>query len=198
MLPEPLKGDMKKFLPILVLGLAVAVWLAYLAFSDRGRQAGLAVLAVGEMSKFAVFEKPLDLPTTRFFDREGNSLNFSDFEGATILVNLWATWCEPCREEMPTLLALQKSMVGENFKVIIISIDWQGYKVIDPFLEDYNVTGLSTYWDKSNRLPNQLAVVGLPLTILISRDGKWLGRMDGPADWSSTDAIALMQKASEF
>jgi len=188
---------MKKFTPLILLGVLVAAWFGYLAFKDRGKLAELRLLTTGEMSNFVIFEKPKPLPETPFFNRKGETIRFADFKGKTTLVNVWATWCEPCREEMPTLNTLQIVMAGQNFQVITLSIDWQGYKVIDPFLEEYKITDLDAYWDKSNRLPNQLEVVGLPLTILISSDGEWIGRMDGPAVWNSNDAITLMQKAAE-
>ncbi len=188
---------MKKFIPIILLAILVVAWFGYLAFRDQGDLVELGLLTKGEMSKFIVFDQPRDMPQTPFFNRDGGEVRFSDFKGTTLLVNLWATWCEPCREEMPTLNALQKAMAGQGFQVITLSIDWQGYQVIDPFLEEYNITDLVAYWDKSNRLPNQLEVIGLPLTVLISSEGKWIGRMDGPAVWNSAEAIALMKKAVE-
>jgi len=124
---------MKKFTPLIFLGLLVAAWFGFLAFKDQGKLAELRLLTTGEMSKFIIFEKPKQMPETPFFNRKGETIHFSDFRGKTTLVNIWATWCEPCREEMPTLNALQIVMAGQNFQVITLSIDWQGYKVIDPF-----------------------------------------------------------------
>ena len=98
---------------------------------------------------------------------------------------------------MPTLVDLQERLGGDTFQVITISVDWQGYKVIDEFFDEYGITNLTTYWDNSGLLPGQLEVIGLPLTILIDENGAWIGRMDGPAEWNSPDALALMKAASE-
>ena len=188
---------MKKLIPIILIAVLAAAWFGYLTFQGQNKLAELRLLAKGEMSKLIIFDKPRDLPKTPFFDRLGNRVTFEDFKGKVLLVNLWATWCEPCREEMPTLDALQAALVGENIQIITLSIDWKGYQVIDEFYEEYKIKHLPAYWDKSNRLPAEFEVIGLPLTVLISSDGKWIGRMDGPAVWSSPDAIALMKKASE-
>ncbi len=187
---------MKKILPILIIATAAGGWFLFLLYQDWTSLAHLERETRGAMSEFIIFDRKKDTPQTPVFDRDENTLSFKDFKGTALLVNLWATWCEPCREEMPTLLDLQKAMEGENFRVLTISIDWRGYQVIDPFLEEYQVADLTVYWDKSNRLPNQLAVKGLPLTILINKDGDWVGRLDGPAEWNSVDAIRLMRAAA--
>jgi len=184
---------MKRFLPILAVAVITAAWFSYLHYKDTASQAYLKQAALGAMSKFVIFDGKENTPQTPVLDREGNSLTFEDFKGTALLVNFWATWCEPCKEEMPTLLHLQNLMEGENFKVLTVSIDWQGYKIIDPFLEENDVTSLTVLWDRSNRLPNQFEVKGLPLTVLIDKKGNWIGRFDGPAEWNSIDAIRLMR-----
>ena len=187
---------MKKYIPLLVISGAISAWFLFLFYQDLTSLDYLKREARGAMSEFVVFDSPKETPQTRIFDRQGNTYSFADFKGKTLLINFWATWCEPCREEMPTLLHLQQVMEGEDFLLITVSIDWQGYKIIDPFLEEYQVTGLTAYWDKSNRLPNQMGVIGLPLTVLIDKDGNWVGRFDGPAEWNSVDAIHLMRAAA--
>jgi len=187
---------MKKFLPLLFVFAAAGAWFLYLMYQDWSSLDHLKRQARGAMSDFVIFDAKQDAPRTPFLDRNGSSFSFEDFQGKALLVNLWATWCEPCREEMPTLVDLQKVMEGEDFEILTISIDWQGYQVIDPFLEEYQATGLAAYLDKSSRLPNQVGVKGLPLTILINKDGDWIGRLDGPAVWNSADAIQLMRAAA--
>ncbi|MEE8295944.1 MAG: TlpA disulfide reductase family protein, partial [Sphingomonadales bacterium] len=112
-------------------------------------------------------------------------------------VNFWATWCEPCKEEMPTLQNLEAKLGGDNFQVVTISVDWQGFEIMDPFFEEFKVQNLIPYWDNSGRLPNELEVIGLPLTILLDADGNWMGRMDGPLVWDSIDALNLFKAASQ-
>lgn len=187
---------MKKNLPILIFVLAILGLTGFLLFRPAGR-VDLTPYVKGSAAKFVVFDAPKSLPNTPFFDREGKALRFKDFEGQTLLVNFWATWCEPCKEEMPTLNTLEKELGGGNFKVIAVSIDWQGYSVMDPFFEEFKIDALEPYWDKSGRLPNELDTIGLPLTILISANGDWLARVDGPLVWDSPDVKALLKAAAK-
>lgn len=187
---------MKRVIPIIIVVAAVIGWAAYVLLADQPSRPDLAALAKGQMAGFEVFDEPRDLPQTPFYDREGAPLGLPDFEGQTTLVNVWATWCEPCREEMPLLAALDRKMAGKNFRVVTLSVDWQGFKVIDPFLAEVGAHTLPAYWDKSARLPVELEAKGLPLTILINAEGEWIGRMDGAADWSGPDALRLMEAAA--
>lgn len=186
---------MKKFLPIFILGGLILALTGYLFLKPQAFR-DLSPYVKGEVAKFEVFDAPKTLPETPFFNRDGRAMQFSDFKGKTLLVNFWATWCEPCKEEMPTLQNLQTTLGGDKFEVITISIDWQGFPIMDPFFEEYGITEMAAYWDNSGRLPNELETIGLPLTILISPDGKWVGRMDGPLVWDSPDAIALFRAAT--
>lgn len=187
---------MKKFFPLFLLVLASAILLGGLIFRDKG-PVDLTPYAVGDMAGFVVFDAPKALPETPFFNRSKEFIRLGDFEGKTVLVNFWATWCEPCKEEMPALARLQEAMMGKNFEVITISVDWQGYRVIDNFFDAYGIKNLPAYWDSSNKLPNELENVGLPMTILIDEKGRWLGRKDGPLAWDSADSIAMMEAATQ-
>lgn len=191
-----LKEAMKKYFPIILFGVVVLGLLGFLVLKPGGGQ-DLNPFIKGDVSTFELFKESKPLPKTPFFDREGNQTHFSDFKGKTVLVNFWATWCEPCKEEMPTLQNLQAKLGSDKFQVITISVDWQGFEVMGPFFEEFGVKNLVPYWDNSGRLPNQLEVIGLPLTILINSDGKWIGRMDGPLVWDSPDALALFKAASQ-
>ena len=187
---------MKRFIPLGAILTGVVVWLFFLLGQEKTPTVDLAPYAVGQMQAFEVFPEPQDLPETLFFNREGEQVSFGDLSGKVLLVNVWATWCEPCREEMPTLADLQERVGGESFQVITISVDWQGFEVMDEFFNEYKINDLPAYWDNSGLLPGQLEVIGLPLTILVDENGQWIGRMDGPAEWNSADAIALMKAAT--
>lgn len=186
---------MKRVLPILLVVAALAGWAGYILLMEHPSRPDLQSLTTGQMAGFEVFDEPRAVPGTPFYDREGNSHSLQDFAGMATLVNVWATWCEPCREEMPALAALERRMAGQPFRVVTLSVDWQGFEVIDPFLAEVGAEGLPAFWDKSGRLPVELEAKGLPLTILIGPDGEWIGRMDGPADWSGPDARRLMEAA---
>ena len=137
---------------------------------------------------------PLEMLSPPFVDEEGHKLTLKDFRGKVVLLNVWATWCIPCRKEMPTLDALQARLGGDSFQVVELSIDEGGFPVIRQFFTEIGITHLKPYLGDSIRVMAGLAVFGLPTTILIDRDGKEMGRLVGPAEWDSPDAIAFFEK----
>jgi thiol-disulfide isomerase/thioredoxin len=122
-----------------------------------------------------------------------------DFSSKTVLLNLWATWCGPCREEMPALNALQKAMGDEDFEVVAVNIDTGGDEKPKNFFADYRIDTLGFYRDSSmgvfNALKKEGLAFGLPATLLIDQKGCLLGAMNGPAAWDSEDARALITAA---
>ena len=187
---------MKRFLPIGIAALVVAGWVVFLLVQETRPVVDLSPYTTGQMQDFEVFDVPQELPAIPFYDREGREILFGDLSGKVLLINIWATWCEPCKEEMPTLVDLQERLGGNDFEVVTISVDWQGYEVMDEFFTEYGITSLTAYWDNSGLLPGQLEVIGLPLTILVDAEGRWIGRIDGPAEWNSADALALIRAAT--
>ncbi|WP_246479577.1 TlpA family protein disulfide reductase [Kaustia mangrovi] len=149
-------------------------------------------LASGAVSAFVVKETPAPVPEISFKDAEGGPRTLKDWRGRVVLLNLWATWCAPCREEMPALAKLQKELGGEDFEVVAVSIDREGGKVAGPFLEEVGATNLALYQDPSTKILNALMAPGLPTTLLIDRQGHELGRLMGPAVWDSQEAKALV------
>lgn len=137
---------------------------------------------------------PQELLSPPFVDEQGHNLTLKDFRGKVVLLNVWATWCIPCREEMPTLDALEARLGGDSFQVVELSIDEAGLPAIRKFFRDIGITHLKPYLGDSIRVMAGLAVFGLPTTILIDRDGKEIGRLVGPAEWDSPDAIAFFEK----
>jgi len=123
-------------------------------------------------------------------DGDGRDLTLADFEGRVVLLNIWATWCPPCREEMPTLDALQARLGGSDFHVLPLSIDRAGLEPVRRFYRETGIRNLDLYIAEDTRAMLALAVVGLPTTILIDRMGRELGRLAGPAEWNSPEAVA--------
>ena len=114
-----------------------------------------------------------------------------------MLVNLWATWCVPCRKEMPSLAALQSEMGSKDFEVVAISVDRKGLAASSAFLKEVGATALKLYADPSTDSLDKLQAVGLPASILIDREGREIGRLLGPAEWNSPEAKALIKAALE-
>lgn len=186
---------MKQRLALIALLTAVAVGAAYIASQKSQLPGQLRSLAVGEMGPFEIFEQPRPAPATAFEDRAGNPVNFASFSGQTVLANFWATWCVPCLAEMPALNRLQQRMGSERFRVITISLDRKGFQVIDPFFAKNRIDALEAYLDHSNKLSLEVGATGLPTTVLITADGRWLGRYIGDADWDSDAATRLLEAA---
>ncbi|WP_106754519.1 thiol:disulfide interchange protein TlpA [Pannonibacter carbonis] len=161
--------------------------------------AGLKELAKGEVAAFLTAQKPLSLVDLSFAAPDGSKISIGDMKGKTLLVNLWATWCAPCRKEMPALDELQKEMGGADFEVVAVNLDRGGPDKPKAFLEEIGVTNLAYYSDATNKVFNDLRTkaraTGLPTTLLVSPEGCELGTLYGPAEWASPDAKALITAA---
>lgn len=134
------------------------------------------------------------MPVLQFADAEGRDLSLADFRGKVVLLNVWATWCTPCRREMPTLDRLQAKLGGSDFEVLALSVDAQGIAAIEPFFDEIGVKALRIYIDRTGKAAQALSIVGLPTTLLIDRMGRERGRMVGPAEWDSTETIELIRR----
>jgi thiol-disulfide isomerase/thioredoxin len=147
----------------------------------------------GLAGDFSPIEPPLQSPAAPFEDSMGQTVTLDSFHGKVVLLNLWATWCPPCVAEMPELDKLQADLEGAGLEVVAVSTDAQGIKKSAPFYRRAGITHLALYNDTRSALPQALKVTGLPLSLLIDRDGNVVGRMDGPALWDSPEAKALIQ-----
>jgi thiol-disulfide isomerase/thioredoxin len=134
---------------------------------------------------------PQPAPAIDFTDAKGRSFNLSDFAGKLVLVNLWATWCAPCRHEMPSLEQLQ-TRLGDKITILAISEDSRGEKVVAPFVAELGLTAVKTYLDPGSAVSQAFKVDGLPTSFLIDRNGRVLGRVEGEADWDSPRMLAII------
>ena len=138
---------------------------------------------------------PAPLPNVAFQNAEGQPVDLASFKGRVVLLNLWATWCIPCRKEMPALDRLQAALGSNDFEVVALSIDRSGIAGTRKFLDSIGVARLRLYVDPSAKLANEFKAVGLPTTLLIDRQGREIGRLIGPAEWDDADAKKLVQMA---
>lgn len=161
----------------------------------------LAPFAKGEVAAMTIQEPARGLPVMEFRDGAGDETNLAAFAGRPLLVNFWATWCAPCRAEMPALAELQREMGGEDFQVLAINIDTGELDKPRAFLEEIGVDNLGLHHDQTmgvfNALKKEGLAFGLPATLLVGADGCLLGVMNGPAEWASADAKALIGKLIE-
>jgi thiol-disulfide isomerase/thioredoxin len=162
---------------------------------NDGRQSaqGTGPHPKGAMTTFVLKKPPAALPDIRFVDGEGKETSLKDFAGKAVLLNLWATWCAPCREEMPALDRLQKELGSDKFQVVALAVDKAGLDGARKFLEENKIDGLALYADPTARVGTELKAVGMPTTLLIDAQGREIGRLIGPAAWDSPDAKRLIE-----
>ncbi len=143
---------------------------------------------------FKTYSKPKTLPAITFVSGAGKPLGLKAFRGKLILLNIWATWCGPCREEMPALDRLQARLGGDNFQVIPLSIDREGVEAVKGFYQELGLESLEIYIDAEMSASTRLNVLGIPTTLLINADGQELSRVLGPAVWDSAEMIEEIQR----
>jgi thiol-disulfide isomerase/thioredoxin len=157
-------------------------------------------LATGEIAALTGTETPRPLQPLAFKGPQGEALSLSSFEGKTVLLNLWATWCVPCRGEMPALNALQAEKGSDRFEVVAINIDTGNDEKPKAFLSETGVNDLAYYRDSSmgvfNALKKEGLAFGLPVTLVLNRQGCLIGSMNGPAQWDSQQAKMLVERIS--
>ncbi len=142
---------------------------------------------------FTFRDRPRALPALHFEDGAGHPLSLDDFRGRPVVLNIWATWCVPCRREMPALGRLQAEFDKSGLLVLPLSIDRRGAPAVRQFYRDLGLAGLGVYIDRSGAAAGDLGAIGLPTTLLIDRDGREIGRKIGPAEWDSAQIAALIR-----
>jgi len=145
------------------------------------------------MTTFVFKPQPEPLPDVRFLDGKGEEVSLKDWKGKVVLLNVWATWCAPCREEMPALDRLQGELGSDKFQVVALAVDKSGLDGARKFLTDIKVEKLALFADPTARDGTVLKVYGMPTTILIDREGREIGRLIGPAAWDSAEAKRLIE-----
>jgi len=168
---------------------------------DRALAAAARIepLVIGEIAAFRVAEAAERFDDISFRSPDGNPLTLADFAGKAVLLNLWATWCVPCRAEMPTLDRLQAELGGDDFEVVAVNVDVRNEERARAFLDEIDAAGLAFYSDPSLGIFNDLKrrgyAFGLPATVLIDAEGCGVGALSGPAVWDSDEAKAMIRAA---
>ena len=161
----------------------------------------IAPLAHGEVAALTMATTPLRLPDLAFEDAEGKAKKLSDWRGKTVLLNLWATWCVPCRKEMPALNELQAKLGGKDFDVVAVNIDTRDLEKPKNFLKDANLTRLGYFSDHKAKVFQDLKAIGralgMPTSVLIDAQGCEIATIAGPAEWASDDAVKLIKAAMQ-
>lgn len=165
--------------------------------SDRAKK--IASTATGQVAALLPADPPQSLKSLAFNGPDGKPMTIADHAGKTVLLNLWATWCAPCRAEMPSLDALEQELGSDEFEVVAVNVDVGDDAKPKKFLADTGVTALGYYRDASMALFNDVKTrglaLGLPVTMLVDTDGCLVAHMNGPAEWAGADARRLIEAA---
>lgn len=152
----------------------------------------LEALRDGHMKKLIFHSAPKPVSTATFQSADGTSMTLGDLKGKVTLLNFWATWCAPCRKEMPSLQALQNEFGGSRFQVVTVATGRNPPAAIRRFFAEVGVTSLPKHTDARQSLARDMGVFGLPISVLINENGQEIARLRGDADWHSTSARTII------
>lgn len=168
-----------------------------LANSAAADTAAIEALREGDMRKLTVHTEPLAGSDVTFLGEDGSEMTLAAFEGKHIVLNFWATWCAPCRKEMPDLAALQSDFQGDDFEVVTIATGRNPRPAMEAFFAEIGVDNLPLHADERQNLSRSLGVLGLPVTLIIDPEGNEIARLQGDADWYSDSAVAIIKALIE-
>ena len=153
----------------------------------------LSAHLTGEMRGLVIHDAPVAAPGLPYRRADGTEGALSDYAGQHVVLNFWATWCAPCREEMPSLQALQTELGGEAFAVVTLATGRNPPQAIRRFFEETGVTDLPQYRDIDQQIAREMGIFGLPITVILNPEGQEIARLRGDAHWDSPEAIALIE-----
>lgn len=174
---------------------SLALYLALTVTANAGLAqdwTAVEALRAGDMEKLVFLAEPIPVTETVFLDTDGTEITLADYNGQWVVLNFWATWCAPCRVEMPTLSALQTAMGGETLQVVTIATGRNDPIAMTQFFAEIGVDNLPLFTDARSRLARDFGVLGLPATVIIDPDGREVARLLGDADWASQNALAVL------
>ncbi|MEM6728251.1 MAG: TlpA disulfide reductase family protein [Pseudomonadota bacterium] len=171
---------------------AACVYLATIIGANAADIEALSAMREGDMRKLVFHSDAQPVSENAFFLPDESEHTLADFEGKYTLVNFWATWCAPCRKEMPMLSELQEEFGGDQFEVVTIATGRNPVAGMRAFFDDIGVDNLPMFRDPRQAVARDMAVLGLPITIILDTEGQEIARLRGDADWASDDAKALI------
>ena len=162
--------------------------------ANAAQAADLNALKEGSMESLVTYSKPLPMPPFSFTDDQGGEHSLAEYKGKVVLVNFWATWCPPCREEMPFLNTLEKELGGDHFAVVTIATGGSNSPAkVGAFFDKEKLDALPRFYDEAAFASRAMGVLGLPVTVLVDKNGHEVGRMIGGAQWDSPEAKKLLE-----
>ncbi|MDF1669703.1 MAG: TlpA disulfide reductase family protein [Roseovarius sp.] len=178
---------MKPVLLVLYMALGLCANTALADMSD------IAALRMGDMKKLVLHATPKPVTTTGFTAEDGSDMTLADFKGKVVLLNFWATWCAPCRKEMPMLSQLQAELGGDAFEVVTLATGRNMVPAMKKFFGDIGVDNLPLHRDPKQAVARQMGVFGLPVTVILDAQGNEIARLQGDADWNSDSAKSVLR-----
>ena len=195
MTPRPMTFPRSIALMLAMAAMTMCAAIYGIQAAESNAQKNREAYSKGYMAGFVFKSEWQPVSTFPFKNGKDEPLTLADWKGRVVLLNLWATWCAPCRREMPGLDRLQAELGGPDFEVVALSVDRKGKDASAKFLAEINVKSLGLYVDKTNKAFFEMRARGLPATYLIDREGRLIGRLIGPAEWDSDEAKALIKAA---
>lgn len=192
-MPNRIQGSSRR----LTTQVEVTTWIRILTIALGLALGPSAVGAAEAPARLIVHETPREVPEISFKDDNGRPVALADLRGKIVVLNVWATWCVPCREEMPALDRLQARFDRKDVEVVPLSIDRKGLDPVRKFLASVGVRHLVPYIDESGGASRSLGLVGLPGTLVIDRDGREIGRLLGAAEWDSPETVEFLKARME-
>jgi len=158
----------------------------------------IAGMSTGAMAKLAMREEPKGPLEAEFVNGNGATVTVAEFAGKVTVLNLWATWCPPCRKEMPALNELQAALEGSGAQVATVAVQSGGRAKAEEFLKENMLYDLPGYADERNAIPREVGILGLPTTLILDPQGREIGRLQGDAEWNAPEAEAILRRLAEM
>ena len=171
----------------LLMGANLAPQIAQAEMSD------IAAMRIGDMKKLNFHSEAKDVSSKPYIKEDGSEGMLSDHKGKIVLLNFWATWCAPCRKEMPMLSELQTELGGNTFEVVTLATGRNALPAMKKFLSKIDVDNLPLHRDPKQKIARDMAVLGLPITVILNTEGQEIARLRGDADWSSENAKDILR-----